>query len=74
MSYLNFTNGPSSASGLTRTWSVGSSAIYLGTISWYAPWRKYCFYPKGDTVFDDSCLHDIASFCASVTIAHKEKS
>ena len=32
---------------------------YLGEIKWYAPWRKYCFYPGDSTVFDSKCLQDI---------------
>lgn len=36
--------------------------IYLGQIKYNPRWRKYCFYPVEDTVFDGGCLHEIISF------------
>jgi hypothetical protein len=35
---------------------------YLGTISWYGPFRKYTFKPDSDTVWDASCLNDIITY------------
>ena len=34
----------------------------LGTIKWYAAWRQYCYFPKGDTVFSGGCLSEIRGF------------
>jgi hypothetical protein len=31
----------------------------LGTIKWYAPWRRYTFHPAAGTLFDAACLRDI---------------
>ena len=62
MSYLNFVEGPNSASGLTKTWNVVSGAVHLGRVAWYAPWRRYCFFPEGNTVLDYSCTLEIAAF------------
>jgi len=31
----------------------------LGMIRWYGSWRQYCFYPYGETIFNDSRLEDI---------------
>lgn len=36
-----------------------SSDDLLGTIKWYGPWRKYCFYPAELTLFDYECLNTI---------------
>ncbi len=33
----------------------------LGQIRFYPQWRRFVFYPKADTLFDSSCLEDIAS-------------
>lgn len=33
--------------------------INLGQIRWYAAWRKFCFYPNGDTIWDDKCLREL---------------
>ena len=32
----------------------------LGTISWYGPWRQYCFSPFPNCVFNNSCLKDVS--------------
>lgn len=34
----------------------------LGIIKWNNHWRRYCFYPLGDTCFDNQCLLDIIDF------------
>lgn len=34
----------------------------LGEVKWYSAWRQYCFFPKGKTVFNISCLEDIRHF------------
>ena len=73
MSYLRFVPSVPSTSGLTKSWSVSSNdqSNYLGTIRWYAQWRRYCFFPKSDTVFDQGCLGELANFCRKETQAHK---
>ena len=38
-------------------------ATILGAIKWYAPWRKYSFFPQPHTVFEKDCLREIADFC-----------
>lgn len=37
---------------------------YLGTVSWYAVWRCYSFFPSGNRnlVFERTCLLDIVDF------------
>lgn len=45
-----------------------SSETPIGRIKWYGPWRQYCFYPHGDTVWSDGCLADIQAFIRT----HKE--
>lgn len=34
----------------------------LGIVKWYGPWRQYCFFPSGDTVFNIGCMTDIGDF------------
>jgi hypothetical protein len=59
----------------TKVWWVVSKYdnIQLGTISWFSRWRKYSFFPKGDTVYEWVCLRDIADFCEEQTRLHKVK-
>jgi len=48
----------------TRLFSVKNkrSDFTIGYVKWYGPWRKYCFLPNGNTVFDAGCLADIQDF------------
>lgn len=31
----------------------------IGVIKWYGSWRKYCFFPNGETLWDSNCLISI---------------
>ena len=57
----------------TRLWAVVSleGGVRLGRIRWYGPWRKYSFYPEAATVFEKTCLRDIADFCEAQTKEQK---
>ena len=59
----------------TKVWWVVSKYddIQLGTIAWFSRWRKYSFFPKGDTVYEWVCLREIADFCEKQTKEHKAK-
>lgn len=47
----------------TGTWRILSThdLSKLGEIKWYAPWRRYCFFPE-NSIFDAACLTDILHF------------
>ncbi len=34
----------------------------LGHVSWYSPWRRYCFFPLPGCAFEQDCLRKIAEF------------
>lgn len=55
----------------TDFWNVIciKSGALLGTIRWYASWRKYAFLPEWlmPLVFEEDCLRDIAEFIESET-------
>ena len=38
----------------------------LGEVSWYVPWRQYCYYTFSDIEYSASCLIDIANFLTKV--------
>jgi hypothetical protein len=59
-SFLRFRDAGASPSGLTRIITVASlSDDLLGTIQWYAPWRRYTFKPVPGPWFDAACLLQI---------------
>ncbi len=59
---------------LTKVWRVVSvqGDTLLGGIKWWPAWRRYCFFPLTDMLFDANCLWDIADFCARMTKEQKE--
>lgn len=75
--WITFVDVGKSKSGLTKIWDVRptekkeDSFAGIGVISWYASWRKYAFQPKGNTVFEQDCLRDIADFIEDATKQHK---
>ena len=52
--------------GKTKVWHVVTTydggGTVLGTIKWYGPWRKYSFFPTPTTLFEPTCLREIADF------------
>ena len=52
--------------GKTEMWDIQTNdgeATKLGTIKWYAPWRRYVLIPRPDTIFEfDECLPEILQF------------
>lgn len=59
---------------LTNIWVVSTlKDLPLGNVKWYAPWRKYCFFPVAGTVYAPSYLADIASFIDDEMKARKAK-
>jgi len=48
----------------TRVWEVTAIASdeVLGRVQFYGAWRKYTFSPFAGTLYDHSCLREIADF------------
>jgi hypothetical protein len=75
--HIRFSDSRPSKSGKTKIWLVVSKydiSDFLGEIRWFGRWRCYAFYPMPTTVFEKTCLRDIANFCEEQTRLHKEKS
>lgn len=73
--YILFTLAPADPKKITKTWTVAaknSLGFTLGVVKWWSAWRRYCFFPNADTVYDADCLWDIADFCAHMTREQKE--
>ena len=45
----------------------------LGVVQWYGSWRQYCFFPKGETIFNKGCLSSILDFLTEVNKIHYAK-
>lgn len=60
--------------GSTRLIEISSrqKGVSLGFIKWFGQWRQYTFFPKNETIFDKSCLREIADYCEFKTKQHRE--
>lgn len=72
--YISFLEGE--ANPKTRKWLVVNTEVKLcpiplGVIKWHGAWRKYCFFPEADTLFEQVCLREIADFIEGKTLEHK---
>lgn len=45
----------------------------IGQIKWYGAWRKYCFFPNADTIWDNKCLNNINSFLEEINVSKKKQ-
>jgi hypothetical protein len=57
----------------TQRWEVVAKdgGEVLGTVKWWGAWRKYTFHPLAATLYEPTCLRDIAAFCEEQTTARK---
>lgn len=71
--WITFAPAGRSKSGKTLVWKVipTDTSPCIGRISWYAPWRKYAFFPEDNTIFEQNCLRYIADFCENQTDLQK---
>lgn len=40
--------------------------VFLGEVKWYGPWRRYCFYPCDNTVWDVKCLEELENLMKDI--------
>lgn len=57
----------------TLIWQIlTKNRDFLGTVKWFGRWRKYCFFPAPDCVFEEVCMREISQFIVDHTKAHKD--
>ncbi len=55
----------------TLRWRVGSvDGGLLGFVEWHSPWRCYSFFPQAETLYEKTCLRDLADWCEKATADH----
>jgi hypothetical protein len=60
--YIWFVHIPDN-SKKTQVWQIQSKQKeFLGMVKWFSRWRKYCFFPAHDCVFEETCLKEIRQF------------
>lgn len=63
----------------TSVWSCWTDkgknrGIEIGEVKWYTSWRRYCFFPFPETIFDKSCMEDICDFIGQLGGKDKKRS
>lgn len=74
-SWIQF-EGPFTVAGRkTPVWMVVTAKLRapLGWIRFYPQWRKYAFFPVKDSVFEKTCLREIADFCAARSSEYRNR-
>ena len=58
----------------TEVYSIQKKGVLfsLGIIKWFGAWRKYCFFPEEELVFDVDCLQEIIIFIKKLMDERKE--
>lgn len=72
--YLQLQAPTYSKSGKTKIWKVlTADGERLGLIKWFPRWRQYAYEPAYRTVYNSTCLHELAEYCALATKKHRAK-
>lgn len=59
--------------GKTKIWSVVSVGHELiGHIKWYGPWRQYCLFSNGISIWNRECLEDVERFIHEQMLSRKK--
>lgn len=45
----------------------------IGIIKWYGAWRKFCFFPYPETIWDEKCLMALNNFLIQYNKDWREK-
>jgi len=71
--WIRFIEVPPARNRLTKVWRVVSKdgLAGIGEIRWYGAWRCYALFPEINTVFERTCLRDLATFCEDRTREHR---
>jgi hypothetical protein len=69
MAYLSFKEV--SDTGKTKVFNTLSVHVILGQIRWYAPWRRYAYFPVKNTLYDAGCLKEIVQFIDELMLERK---
>jgi hypothetical protein len=72
--WIKFDLLPQLAKRKTPTWAVvtNDESTTLGYIGFYPRWRCYVFSPNIQTVYEQTCLRDIAEFVEARTKEWRE--
>lgn len=45
----------------------------IGQIKWYGAWRKFCFFPNEETIWDSKCLNSLMEFLDEINKDYRKE-
>ena len=62
--WIDFFEQPPNPNRKTQVWLVANkdNGVRLGEIKWHGAWRGYAFFPDPGTLYEPTCLRDVADF------------
>jgi len=57
----------------TKRWTIVATdgEVELGEVKWFGKWRCYAYFPLNDTLYEKTCLRDLANFCEAKSKVHR---
>ena len=46
----------------TKAYVRTKDETVIGIVKWYPAWRRYCFFPDSETLYDSQCMKDISAY------------
>jgi len=73
--WIRFDLQPKKADAKTQVYNVANkeNGSYIGQVKWNSGWRKYCFFPQPNCLFESDCLSDIVKFLNKLMLDRKIK-
>lgn len=73
--YIRIVPRGTSPTGKTLRWAVQNirTGEWFGWIKWHGAWRRYCFFDKEASLYDDDCLRMIADFLKQANEEHRKQ-
>lgn len=70
---MNGSTGPKRKTNIYDVLEKGCGiTARLGGIKWFGRWRKYAFYPVEGTIYEETCMREIALFIQQETRLHNK--
>lgn len=71
LGHMNPSRGYQRKTNIYEVYAKGDNFL-LGRIAWYSRWRKYVFEPSANTIYEETCMREIAQFIEEETSAQRK--
>lgn len=73
--WIEFVERTQDPKKVTREWLIQrkDDHMVLGEVRWYAPWRRFAFFPWPGTIWEQDCLRVVGRFIERATLMRKQE-